>query len=66
MFGGKFPMARELQDATKIQDHKQLLQHLQKSLYKKRLWEKLEFFPGKTAATVTQSYFSFYDRTVSS
>ena len=31
MFGGKFPMAREFQDATKIQDHKELLQHLQKS-----------------------------------
>ena len=31
MFGGKFLMAREFQDATKIQDPKQLLQHLQKS-----------------------------------
>ena len=31
MSGGKFPMAREFQDATKIQDHNELLQHLQKS-----------------------------------
>ena len=31
MFGGKFTMAREFQDAMKIQDHKQLLQHLEKS-----------------------------------